>query len=244
MAKTDGLGVRLYDNGYDISGDVSAISSLNSSQNLLDVTGLDKSAIERISALGDGHAAINSWFNPTAGQEHTALLTSGAVPRGDKGLLIPLGTAVGSACAFMVAKQASYNATRGNDGSLAVTADFDCNGFGLEFGVMLTALTRTDASATNGASVNNGGATAAGASAIVQVFSLSTGTVIPIIQDSANDSTFTAITGMTFAGVGTAGVHSSERLATTTTATIRQYVRLASTGTFTNAVLACGFNRG
>ena len=48
MAKTSGLGVRIYANGYDLNTDVNALSGIGSTQTLLDVTPLSKSAAERI----------------------------------------------------------------------------------------------------------------------------------------------------------------------------------------------------
>lgn len=244
MSKTDGLQTRCYIGGYDISGDVSAISSIADSQNLLDVTGLDKAAIERLPLLQDGAAAINGWFNRSAGQIHAALLASGKVPSADRAVLIPLQTTVGGVCFFIIAKEANYNVNRGADGSLAVSSEFKANGYGIEWGQMLTAGKRTDASAANGVSVNGGAQSTAGASAVVQVFSLASGDVVPIIQDSANDTDFTAITGLTFASVGTGAVPTAQRLATAAGATIRQYVRIATTGTFTTAIVAAGFKRG
>lgn len=244
MSKSTGLSTRLYVNGYDLSGDVSAINSIADSQALQDVTGLDDAAIGRLALVADGAVSINGWFNASALQEHAGLLVSGKVPTGDRGVLIPLEITLGGACFYIVSKESSYSINRGADGSLAIASEFASNGFGIEWGKLLTAPKTTAVSSTNGASVDDAAATTAGATAIVQVFSLASGTVIPVIEDSANDSTFAAITGLTFTGVGTAGVPSSERLATAATATIRRYVRLALTGTFTTAVVACGFKRG
>lgn len=243
MAKSTGLQTRLYVDGYDISGDVSAINSVADSQNLIDVTGLDKEAIERLAGIADGSVSVNGWFNAAAGQIHAALLNSGALHRTDMVLLIPLGSAVGDACLFIVAKEAAYNLNRGADGSLAVASEFQANGYGIEWGLMLTAFKRTDSSAANGSSINNGGASTAGASAVAQVFSLGSGTVTPVVQDSADNASFATVTGLSFTAVGTGGVPTAERKATAAGATVRQYVRLATTGTFTDAVVACGFKR-
>ena len=242
MAKTSGLSVRLYAGGYDMSGDVSAINSINDSQALIEVTGLDSSAVERLAGLGDGAVEINGWFNAASGQIHAALLNSGKVRTADVVVLIPLGVTVGDVCAFLVAKESNYGLNRGADGSLAVSSGYQANGFGIAWGLMLTAGKRTDSSAATGSSIDNSSATATGASAVVEVFSLGSGTVTPVVQDSADNSSFSAISGLTFTNVTSAP--SAERLATSATATIRQYVRFATTNTFTNAVIACGFKRG
>ena len=48
MAKKAGLGQSLFQGNFDISGDTSAISSWSTPVGMLDVTGIDKSAFERI----------------------------------------------------------------------------------------------------------------------------------------------------------------------------------------------------
>jgi len=48
MAKVTGLNVRLYVEGYDLSGDANALSGLGYTNELLDVTTLDVSARKRI----------------------------------------------------------------------------------------------------------------------------------------------------------------------------------------------------
>ena len=45
MAKTNGLNVRLYVEGYDLSGDANALSGLGYTSELLDVTTLDEEYI-------------------------------------------------------------------------------------------------------------------------------------------------------------------------------------------------------
>lgn len=242
MAKTSGLQTRLYVGGNDISGDVSAISTLHDGQNLQDVTGLDKEAIERLPLLLDGNVSINGWFNSAANRIHAALLSSGKVPTADVVVLIPLQTSVDGVCAMLVAKQASYNVDRAADGSLAVSSEFQANGYGIEWGDMLTAGKRTDASAATGTSIDGGAQSTAGAVAVAHVFSLGSGSVTPVVQDSSDDSSFAAITGLTFDEVDTPPY--AERLATSATATIKRYVRFDTTGTFTAAVVACGFKRG
>ena len=95
MSKSTGLSTRLYVNGYDLSGDVSAINSIADSQALQDVTGLDDAAIGRLALAADGAVSINGWFNASALQEHAGLLVSGKVPTGDRGVLIPLEITLG-----------------------------------------------------------------------------------------------------------------------------------------------------
>jgi hypothetical protein len=59
------------------------------------------------------------------------------------------------------------------------------------------------------------------------------------IADSANDSTFVAISGLAFSPT----VAYAERLQTGVAATIRQYVRVQISGTYTNLICAVNFVR-
>ena len=73
MAKQTGLGDYFaVDNSsgslVDISNDCTSIT-FNQGQNLLDITGIDKSAMERIAALGDLTVSVSGVFN--ASSSHT-----------------------------------------------------------------------------------------------------------------------------------------------------------------------------
>lgn len=62
MAKTSGLGDNFYVNGYDVSGDISAIGQLSGGPALLDVTGIKEFANERIGGLRSGDWQFTSFF--------------------------------------------------------------------------------------------------------------------------------------------------------------------------------------
>ena len=84
MAKTSGLGVRLYAAGYDLNTDVNAISGIGSSQELLDVTSLSKSAMERIIGVGDANVSVNGYFDSATGRSHAAWTSnSNKIPTAD-----------------------------------------------------------------------------------------------------------------------------------------------------------------
>ena len=48
MAKTSGLGDNCYVGGYDLSGDIGSLGKISGSVATIDVTGINKSAFERI----------------------------------------------------------------------------------------------------------------------------------------------------------------------------------------------------
>lgn len=255
MAKISGLSTRIFTQGFDLSGDVSAIQTIEASQQPLEVPTLDSQAMKRIGGVLDGKISASAWFDPgtlpldafppTADSEHApyAWTAAASLPSTDRLVMVPLGVAIGDSVAMLNAKQATFNVARAPGSAISATADFQANDYGLEWGVMLTAGKQTDASAANSTSIDGLAASASlGASAQCQVFSVATGTVVPVAQDSADDAAFAAITGLTFTGVATAGAPTAERLETSATLQIRRYRRCASTGTFTNAVIAMGLN--
>jgi len=237
MAKQSGLGVRLYAAGYDLSGDANALNNMGYSQAMLDVTALNNDAVARIAGLSDGTVSVNGWFEQSS--DHAVWTSnSGKLPTADQIVVVGFGTALGDACLGMKAKQASYNVTRAPGSAIATVAEYQGTaGQQLDFGVLLTTGPKqTDASATNSTSVDQTAGTSAGAVGYLQAVSIGSGTATVKIQSSTNNSvwsdliTFTAVTAQT-----------SERVAVT--GTVNRYVRVITSGTFTNLVFVVGFAR-
>lgn len=243
MAKTTGLGQRLYLGGYDLSGDIGSLGRIGGGPAALDVTGIDKSAFERIGGVRDGGLEFNAWFNDAAGQAHPVLA---ALPQADVSLLFVHSPAIGGHCAGCVAKQVNYDGARAADGSLAFTVQAQATGSGLEWGEMLTAGKRTDSTATNGSSLDYGatiGQTSSGLSAYLQVFSFTGTTCTVAIQDSADGATGWAnVTGASFAAV-TTGTPQAQRIQTSAAQVVKRYLRVATTGTFTSITFAVGVTK-
>lgn len=242
MAKVAGMGDNLYVGGYDLSGDVGALSTIRVSVAVQDVTGINKSARERIPLIRDGEISFTSFFNDddTAGSEGAHVVLS-AVPSAAI-LSYFRGTAVGNAMASMNALRIDYNGTRNADGSISFETQGLSYTTGIEWMQQLTAGKVTHASATNGTSIDHGAvSTLFGAAATWHVFGMDSGTVDGEVQDSADNVSFAVIGGLSFTATAVAA---AERVQTTTlTDTVRRYVRFASTGTFSNADLAVGFIR-
>lgn len=246
MAKESGLGDRLYFHGWDGSGDIGAVQSVKGERADLVVTGLDKSAVERIQGVANAEISFNGFFNPStvavggADAQHAILSVR---PTTDRIVSYVHGTTLGNPVATIQAKQIDYAQNRAADGAMTFTVQTRTSGSPLDWGVQYTAGKVTHASATNGTSIDGSAATSFGATAYQHVFSVATGTVIGRFEDSADNVSFAAITGLTFAGVATAGAPTAERLTTAALANVRRYVRYASTGTFTNAVVFAAFTR-
>jgi hypothetical protein len=241
VAKSSGIGNNLYLGGYDLSGDVGSIQKIGGGVALLEVTGIDKSAYERIGGLRDGGVDFNSWFNVSAGQSHPVLK---ALPTTDTQVLVLMDTArsIGENAAVCVGKQINYDGSRNADGSLPFSVSVQANGSGLEFCEMLTSGKKTDSAPANGTSLDFGTAsTAFGLSAYLQVFALTGTNVVVTLEDSADNSSFAAITGAAFTSVTAAPA--TQRIQTSATQTVRRYVRAVSSGTFSSATFSVAFIR-
>jgi len=123
MSKQSGLGDYLaVDDSSgslrDISNDVTSLG-VNVGQNLLDITGLDKSAIERLIALGDGSFAVSGVFNKASNKSHDVF----KVRTGTRTASYAVGgNTSGYPILTMEMLVDSYNLSRGADGSLTWSA--------------------------------------------------------------------------------------------------------------------------
>ncbi len=239
MPKSSGLGDNLYVAGFDLSGDIGSLSRIGGSISTFDVTGIDKLAHERIGGQRDGSIEYSAFFNDSANQAHAVL---SLLPTTDQILTYCRGTLLGSNAACLVGKQINYDPDRSESGELKLKVQALANGFGLEWGNLLTAGKRTDVGPTTpGASLDNLVETLFSGQAYLQVFAF-TGTDATITVRGASDSGFT--TGLqdqcTF-------VVNSAPLAARSISipTVRRFLKIntSTTGGFTNLVFSVVFVR-
>ena len=233
MAKSAGLAQKLFHHIYDISGDVGAISSWSTPVSVLDITGIDKSASERLQGLVTGSLSFNAFFNDAAAASHVAL----RVPSAGAPVTWALGQTVGDVAGMVQGLGTSYDPTRGPDGGLTFDISMETYTTLPVWGVMLTPGLKTDTGAANGATLDQGAQTTAGAEAILHVTSFTGSNFTATVQDSSNGSswgTLKAFTQVTDTG--------SERV--TVSGTVERYVRVISTGTFNPVSFAVSFRRG
>lgn len=239
MAKQSGLGARFVVGGYDISGDIQALDNIGGAPTLGDFTDITQLANARLGLLRDGQLSASVYMDPA--NAHPVL---SALPTADELMSFfvpPLAVGAAPTVACLNAKQIGYDEDRKADGSLILKVEGKGNGYGLEWCAPLTAGLRTDTAATHGASVDGGAASSFGAQAYLQVTAFTGTSVTVTVEDSADNATFAAVTGLTFTAVSAAPA--TQRLATAGTATLRRYVRVSSSGTFTSATFAVAINR-
>lgn len=237
MAKESGLGAQLYIDQYDLSNDTNQLSKISKSLSLLDFTGIDKSAMERKAGKLDAGITITTYHNPT--NAHTAY---SALPRTDRITSYFHRAALGAPVASMSCKQLGYNPTRDADGKLLAEVDTQENGTWLDWGYALTAGKRTDTAATNGTGVDYGdptpGAYNFGLQAYLHVFAF-TGTSATIkLQQSSDNGGGDAFADVTGGGFTLVAGATEERIETARDQAVERYLRVVTTGTFSNLVFA------
>lgn len=244
MAKQGGMGDRFFVDQYNISGDVGSLQRVGGGKAPSEVTGISSSAPERILLQSDGAIDFSAWFNDDTGPPLAAHGVLKTLPTTDRIGTYMRGAAVGAAAATCVSKQVNYDLTRPQDGSLSFAVNMLSNAWSIEWGDSLTAGVRTDSVATNGASIDYGAvSTLFGWTAYLHVFSVTGTSVTVTIEDSANNSAFTALTGGAFSAVTPGGVGAFRLTSSSSTATVRRYVRAVTTGTFSDAQFAVNFVR-
>lgn len=238
MAKQSGLGDNFFVDEFNLSGDVAALQRISSPRATLPMTGIDKSALERLHAHKDGALGWTVYFNDATGSAHPTLKTR---PSADRICSYFRGTTIGKPAASMVCKQIGYDPTRNEDGSLRMSVAALANLYGLEWGKQLTAGQRTDTTATNGSSLDYGaaiGTTAFGLQMYVHLFAF-TGTSVTIkVQSSTDNGAGDAFADITGATTGALSAVGKTRVATAVDASVERYLRVVTTGTFSEAVFA------
>ena len=123
MAKQTGLGdyLAVDDSGgsaRDLSNDITSYA-VNIPQNLLEITGIDKSATERLIGLGDGTVSLNGVFNKASNKSHDVFKTR----TGTRTVTLAIGgNTSGYPKLEMEMLVTEYNIERGDDGALNWTA--------------------------------------------------------------------------------------------------------------------------
>jgi hypothetical protein len=241
MAKKASLGAAAYVGGFDVSGGVNALSRIGGGpSNILDLTTINQSAFERQGTSRTGEMAFTSVFDPAALAEHAALST---LPLTDVIVTYfdgPLG--IGNGAMSCNSKQVNYDPVIGQDDSLIFAVDALSNGSGIEMnGWQLTAGRRVDGSATAagaGNSYDTGASLAFGAQMYVHLFAFAGTSVTIKVQDSADNITFLDIAGTSLTTTALTTANQAVRVAIPNTTTVRRYLAVGTTGTFTNADFA------
>lgn len=241
MSKKSGLGNRLYVAGYDISGDVGAVSNIATPRGVQENTGINKSATERLLLKVDAALDFDTWFNDATGELHDAL---SGLPTADVLAIFAQGTTRGDVGFGLTAKQLNYDWSRAEDGGLAGSTNLQQSGGERPIWGEMIAVKETLASAGSLTGHIDVGAaqTNSGVVAHLHIFAKGSGTPTVLLEDSSDttdgdDGSWDTIGTFTIQTARTA-----ERL--TVAGDVEKALRIRVTGTFTNLVVACLIRRG
>jgi len=245
---------RVYVDGYDLSGYTRSIGPLlerYEEAGEAAVTDAVKGYLPNHVQLGVG--TLNGIFDNTATSGLHVLHTAGA---GSKHVVtvaqgIRAAPAIGDPCYAGHFEQSGYMAEP-NGGMVFATVPFDMTSsaattlaYPKPWGVLLNVGAQTDANAGTGVDNPTGGATTKGGFLVYHVLASSNAshTATISIDDSADDSSYSALSGATTGSITvTAGV--SGVVALSTTATVKQYLRWQLTlGTATSVTFVLSFHR-
>lgn len=239
MVKQSGLGDQFVYGGYLLSGDIQSLSNIHGGPAPWEVTGIDKSAMERIGLLRDGGFEATAFFNDATNQAHSRFKT---LPTTDVLATYLRGSTLGGSSANCVAKQIGYDGNRAASGELTLTVETQANGFGIEWTTQMTAGMRSDSTATNGTAVDFSAASAFGLQAYLQVTAF-TGTSVTIKLQESSDNAGDAYADVVGGGFTLVNSITSERIATSGVLAVERYLRVITTGTFSAVTFCVGVAR-
>ena len=237
MAKQTGLTDNFFIDGHDLSGDVTSVDTISGSKATLDTPVIESAGMVRLAGHGSGEISFPSGFDDVTNLEHTALA---GMPTTDVVVLYTRGVASDSPAAGIVAKQINYDGSKGSDKSLTMNVQCLANAVPLEWGVLLTAGAITQSSAGSESSKDDSASSSNGIAAYLQMIDINSGTPTITIEHSANNSSWSTL--LSFSAVANGNEPAAERV--TASGTVNRYLRITSTGTFSNAKFVVAYRRG
>jgi len=239
MAKSSGMGMKVVVDGYDISGDFQSLGRLGGGPAVIETTGVDKSAFERIGGRRDGAIDAVTYFNTDtiAGGAATdrSHLVLRSLPLTDR--MVSVAHPASGEAWNVIAKQGNYDPTVAADGAITIAVNALANGYGLEPAKLLTiAGTATQGGQGSLLGVDFGAAGAFGLQAHLQLLAFTGTSVVVKLQQSSDNGVGDAwadVTGGAFASLTARG---TQRIETVRNQAVERYLRVTTTGTFTNAV--------
>ena len=237
MAKQSGLTDNFFIDGHDLSGDVTSVDTISGSKATLDTPVIESAGMVRLAGHGSGEISFTSWFDDGTNLEHTALA---GIPTTDVVVLYTRGIASDSPAAGIVAKQINYDGSKGSDKSLTMNVQCLANAVPLEWGVLLTAGAITQSSAGSESSKDDSASSSSGIAAYLQMININSGAPTIKIEHSANNSSWSTL--LSFTAISDGAEPSAERK--TASGTVNRYLRITSSGTFSNAKFVLAYRRG
>ena len=248
--------MRIYANGYDLSGYSRSIGPLSWEYEQAEdrvLTSAVKGVLNDVASMTPG--TLNGVFDNTATSGLHVVTNAAGTQRT---LMIPIGDlavpAAGDPVFMGVFQQVSYMTSPSSSGeTLSATLDFGDSyqptrlNYDKPWGLLLHASgEETAANSTTGEGIDNDAASSAGGYLMYQIFSVTgEGTVTVSIDDSADDSSYSALSGATSVAIAHGSVPAAGVVQLGTDATVKQYLRWQiAFDTITACTFALAFVRG
>lgn len=232
MAFSHGKDVVVVVDQYDLSAYFDDCS-VPTTRDVAETTTFGKASKTYIPGLSDGTISLSGNYDGTAAAVDAVMQAALAAAGGQIISVGLAGLVLGAVVKMLKALETSYEVSGGIGDAVKVSAEAQASGglgYGVDSGVSLHALS-ADTTPTNGASVNNGAATTTGWVAHFHATVFSGTNFTAKIQDSADNAAWADLSGATFTQITAIG---KERLEGAAGATVRQYTRYVSAGTYTS----------
>jgi hypothetical protein len=195
-------------------------------------TGAGTYVLPALGSITMTYTVAPTWAWTAVGGEHNVL---SVLPRADEIASYLRGTALGNPAACVNGKQINYDPTRANTGALTTKVEVQASGFGLEWGIQVTAGLRTDTTATTGAAYDLGAGSTFGAQAYLQLVEFA-GTSVDVKVTHATTSGGSYTTLIDFGALTAIGA-----VRGSAAGTVNEFLKITTTGTFTYAVFSVVF---
>jgi hypothetical protein len=242
--KSSGMGDQLWIGGYDLGASTNSLSRIGGGNTPIPMTDITQLAMAREGGQRDGGMDIVSYWNPDALGSHVAY---SALPTTDVIATYAHTQVIGGPSANLIGKQINYDGNRAQDGGFLLNVSALANGYGLQWAFQATAGMRTDTAATAAAAVTALDQLTAtpGAFGLVMWVHLKafTGTSVTIkLQESSDNGAdaYADVVGATTTALTTAP--QAARIATGLI-NVERYLKVVTTGTFSNAVFSVSVYR-
>jgi hypothetical protein len=239
MTIQSGVSARGWLDEFSLGDNIAQLSRMELSVAQLIKTTIEDEAVRRVDAKRGGAIGLTSAFDDAAGKSHDAL-TDFPASSADRLLTYAHRATLGAPALSCLGIQETLNYVLSKDGDLTLQASTVGNGYGLELGHLLTAgeASSTGAEALTGFDDGAGAATDFGLQAYLHVFSFTGTSVTVTIEDSDDDAAVDPYAAVTGAAFTTVTGPTFERIQTSRTENVKEWLRVDLAGTYSAVGLA------